>query len=158
MDFKVARTQAGITAMQLDVKIKGLKMEVFEKAFAQAQEACETILEGMLKAQAEVSPSLSPYAPLIMSLQVPEAKIREVIGRGGETIQKIQRDFDVVISLEDSGFTTITAKNQDSGKAAIAAIEEILWQPEPGYMGSGKVVKIIEGTGAIVEFKGKNSE
>jgi polyribonucleotide nucleotidyltransferase len=82
MDFKVARTAEGITAMQLDVKIKGLKMEVFEKAFAQGQEASLHILSEMLKTQAEVAPELSPYAPLIMSLVVPEDKIRTVIGKG----------------------------------------------------------------------------
>ena len=82
MDFKVSRTAEGITAMQLDVKIKGLKMEVFEKAFAQGKEASEYILGEMLKAQPEVAKELSPYAPLIMSIQVPEEKIREVIGKG----------------------------------------------------------------------------
>lgn len=157
MDFKVARTSEGITAMQLDVKIKGLKMQVFEEAFAQGEEATMYILGEMLKAQAEVSPELSPYAPLIMSMQVPEEKIREVIGKGGETIQKIQADHNVVISLADDGFTTITAKDQTSGKAAIAQIQEILWTPEVGYLGTGKVVKIIDGVGAIVEFKGRNS-
>lgn len=157
MDFKVARSKNGITAMQLDVKIKGLKMEVFEKAFAQGEQAAMYILDEMLKVQAEVSSSLSPYAPLIMSMQVPEEKIREIIGKGGETIQKIQADHDVVISIADDGLTTITAKTQDSGNAAIAVIKEILWTPEVGYMGTGKVVKIIDGTGAIVEFKGRNS-
>ena len=143
--------------MQLDVKIKGLKMEVFEKAFAQSQASCEYILAGMLKAQPKVAEKLSPYAPLIMSMMIPEAKIREVIGKGGETIQRIQKDHDVVISIADDGMTTITAKNQVGGEGAIAEIKSILWEPEVGYMGMGKIVKIIEGTGAIVEFKGGNS-
>jgi len=137
MDFKVARTAEGITAMQLDVKIKGLKMEVFEKAFAQGEEA-------------------SPYAPLIMSMQVPEEKIREVIGKWGETIQRIQADHDVIISIADDGMTTVTAKTQPGGKAALAEITEILWTPEVGYMGTGKVVKIIEWVGAaddMVDFE-----
>lgn len=157
MDFKVARTSQGITAMQMDVKIKWLKMEVFEKAFAQWEEASMYILWEMLKVQAEVSPELSPYAPLIMSMQIPEAQIRTVIGKGGETIQKIQADHDVVISIADDGLTTITAKTQESGKAAIDVIREILWVPEVGYIGSGKIVKIIDGVGAIVEFRGKQS-
>ncbi len=152
MDFKVARTSEGITAMQLDVKIKGLKMEVFEQAFEQGKKASEHILEEMLKAQPEVSPELSKYAPLIMSIQIPEDKIREVIGKGGETIQKLQSDFDVTISIEDDGQTSITAVNQEGGKKAIEAIKQILWVPEVGYMGSGKVVKIIEWVGAIVSF------
>jgi len=157
MDFKVARTAQGITAMQLDVKIKGLKMEVFEKAFAQWEEASMHILDEMLKTQAEVALELSPYAPLIMSLTVPEDKIRAVIGKWGETIQKIQADHDVVISIDDSGVTSITAKSQEWGKAAIAEIKDILWTPEVGYKDTGKVVKIIEWVGAIVEYKGKNS-
>lgn len=81
MDFKVARSSKGITAMQLDVKIKGLAMQVFEEAFVQGEEAAMYILSEMLKVQAEVSPSLSPHAPLIMSMMIPEAKIREVIGK-----------------------------------------------------------------------------
>jgi polyribonucleotide nucleotidyltransferase len=157
MDFKVARTAEGITAMQLDVKIKGLKMEVFEKAFAQGQEASLHILSEMLKTQAEVAPELSPYAPLIMSLVVPEDKIRTVIGKGWETIQRIQADHDVIISIDDAGMTSITAKTQEGGKAAVAEIKDILWTPEVGYKDTGKVVKIIEWVGAIVEYKGKNS-
>ena len=82
MDFKVARTAQGITAMQMDVKIKGLKMEVFEKAFAQGEEASMYILQEMLKTQAEVASELSRYAPLIMSMQVAEDQIRTVIGKG----------------------------------------------------------------------------
>lgn len=157
MDFKVARTKNGITAMQMDVKIKGLKMEVFEKAFTQWQEASDYILDEMLKTQAEVAPELSKYAPLIMSIQVPEAKIREIIGKGGETIQKIQSENDVVISIADDGMTTITAKTQQGGKAALAEIKEILWTPEVWYKDTGKIVKIIEWVGAIVEFRGKQS-
>ncbi len=157
MDFKVARTAKGITAMQMDVKIKGLKMEVFEKAFTQGEQASMHILWEMLKVQAEVAPELSPYAPLIMSMQVAEDQIRTVIGKGGETIQKIQADHDVVISIAEDGLTTITAKTQESGKAAIAIINELLWVPEVWFTGSGKVVKIIEWVGAIVEFRGKQS-
>ena len=157
MDFKVARTSEGITAMQLDVKIKGLKMEVFEEAFTQGQEASEYILWEMLKVQGEVATELSQYAPLIMSMHVPEAKIREVIGKGGETIQRIQAEYDVVISIWDDGMTSITAKTQEGWKKAMSEISEILWTPEVGYMGSGKIVKIIEWVGAIVELKGSNS-
>ena len=157
MDFKVARTMQGITAMQLDVKIKGLKMEVFEKAFDQGKDASEHILAEMLKAQAEVSPELSKYAPLIMSIQVPEDKIRSIIGKWGETIQKLQADFDVVISIEDDGMTSITAKTQEGWNKAIEVIKQILWVPEVGYKGEWEVVKIIEWVGAIVAFAGTQS-
>ena len=157
MDFKVARTAEWITAMQLDVKIKGLKMQVFEEAFTQGEEATMYILDEMLKAQSEVASELSSYAPLIMSLTVPEDKIRTVIGKGGETIQRIQAEHNVVISIDDSWVTSITAKTQEWWKAAIAEITEILWTPVEGYKDTGKVVKIIEWVGAIVEFKWKNS-
>lgn len=144
MDFKVARSKNGITAMQMDVKIKGLKMQVFEEAFAQAKASCEYISDAMLEAQPEVAKKLSPHAPLIMSMQVPEDKIRVIIGKGGETIQKLQADHNVTISIADDGMTTITAENQAGGEAAVAQIQEILWVPEVGFMGMGKVVKIIE--------------
>ncbi len=157
MDFKVARSTNWITAMQLDVKIKWLKMQVFEEAFKQWEEATSFILEEMLKVQPTVASELSPYAPLIMSMQVPENKIRDVIGRGGETIQKIQTENDVVISIGDDGLTTITARDQASGKKAIEQIQEVLWEPEVGYTATGKVVKIIDGVGAIVEFSWGNS-
>jgi polyribonucleotide nucleotidyltransferase len=88
------------------------------------------ILSEMLKTQGEVAPELSPYAPLIMSLMVPEDKIRTVIGKGGETIQRIQAEHDVTISIDDTGMTSITAKTQEGGKAAVAEITEILWTPE----------------------------
>jgi len=81
MDFKVARTKNGITAMQLDVKIKGLSLKVFEETFKQARSSINFILDGMLKVQPTVAPNLSPYAPLIMSVFVPVDKIRGVIGK-----------------------------------------------------------------------------
>ena len=82
MDFKVARTKNGITAMQLDVKIKGLKMDIFKEGFKQSHGAVEYILENMLKAQSEVAPELSKYAPLIMNMDIRVDDIRVVIGKG----------------------------------------------------------------------------
>jgi len=157
MDFKVARTKNGITAMQLDVKIKGLSLKVFEEAFTQWWVASLSIMDEMLKAQPGVSPTLSPYAPLIMSMKIAEEQIRTVIGKWGETIQKIQADYEVVISIADDGLTTITAKTQEQGNKAIERIKELLWTPEVGYIGTGKIVKILEWVGAIVEFRGKQS-
>ncbi|MDD3646442.1 MAG: polyribonucleotide nucleotidyltransferase [Candidatus Gracilibacteria bacterium] len=156
MDFKVARTKDGITAMQLDVKIKGLKMEVFEKAFLQGADAIEYILGKMIDIQPKVADSLSPYAPLIMSIQVPVDKIREIIGKGGENVQRMEAIYNVKISIADDGLTTITSVTQEGGNKAIAEINEMLWKPEVGYKGIGKITKIIEGTGAIVEFRGKS--
>jgi polyribonucleotide nucleotidyltransferase len=88
-----------------------------------------------------------------MSMEVPEDKIRTIIGKWWETIQKIQLDFDVKISIEDDWQTTITAKTQEGGQKAIEAIKELLWVPNMGYKGTWKVVKIIDWVWAIVEFR-----
>ena len=156
MDFKVARTAEGITAMQLDVKIKWLKMQVFEEAFTQWQDASEFILWEMLKVQGEVSPELSPYAPLVMFIQIPEEKIRDIIGKGGENIQRLEKEYGVKLSIADDGSTSVTAETQEMWKKALADIKEKLWTPDVGYMWTGKIVKIIEWVGAIVEFRGQS--
>lgn len=156
MDFKVTMTPAGITAMQLDVKIPWLSFEVFEKAFHQARTGIDMILGEMLKVQPSVAPNLSPYAPLLMSIQVPVEKIRAVIGKGGENVQRMEKDYGVSISIADDGVTTITAKSQSGGQKAIDEIAQMIWEPVVWYKGNGKVVKIIDGTWAIVEFRGKS--
>ena len=156
MDFKVARTAEGITAMQLDVKIKWLKMQVFEEAFTQWQDASEFILWEMLKVQAETSKELSPYAPLVMFIQIPEEKIRDIIGKGGENIQRLEKEYGVKLSIADDGSTSVTAETQEMWKKALADIKEKLWTPDVGYMWTGKIVKIIEWVGAIVEFRGQS--
>lgn len=156
MDFKVARTMNWITAMQLDVKIKWLKMNVFKETFTQSIDAVNYILERMLSVQPKVSENLSKYAPLIMNINVPEDKIRTIIGKWGENIQRIEKDYWVRISIADDWVTTITATTQEWWAKAIAEITEILWKPEVGYKDKWKVVKIIEWTWAIVEFRGKS--
>lgn len=156
MDFKVARTQKGITAMQLDVKIKGLKMEIFREAFAQSRWAISYILEKMLEVQPKVAEKLSPYAPLILNIQVPVDKISAVIGKWWENVQRMEKDYAVRISIEEDGLTTITAENQVGWDKVIADIKETLWMPEVWYKGSWKVVKIIDGTWAIVGFRWKS--
>ncbi|PIE85526.1 polyribonucleotide nucleotidyltransferase [Candidatus Gracilibacteria bacterium] len=156
MDFKVARTKKGITAMQLDVKIKGLKMKVFEETFAQSKLATDYILGRMLKYVPEVSKELSPFAPLIMNLQIPEDKIRVIIGKGGENVQRMEKDYAVKVSIADDGMTTITAETQEGGKKAIDDIKQMLWEPKPGDIYDGEVAKIIDGVGAIVDFKSKS--
>lgn len=156
MDFKVAMTPNGITAMQLDVKIAWLSMEVFENAFSQARSSINYILDEMLKVQPSVALNLSPYAPLIMNVFVPVEKIREVIGKGGENVQRLEKEYSVKISIAEDGNTTITAKDQIGWNKAVDEIKAMVWEPEVGYKGIGKVAKIIEGTGAIVEFNGKS--
>lgn len=153
MDFKVGRTKKGITAMQLDVKIKWLKLEIFKEGFAQAQTATEYIEQAMLKAQPEVAKELSKYAPLIMNMQIKEDEIKVVIGKGGENVQRMEKEYGVKISIAEDGLTTITATSQEGGKKAIADIEALLWKPSEGEKYTGEVVKIIDGVGAIVSFK-----
>jgi polyribonucleotide nucleotidyltransferase len=157
MDFKLTRSKNGITALQLDVKIKGLKMEIFEKAFAQWKCATDIIMEKMLEIQPEVNTNLSEFAPLIMSINIPESKIRAVIGKGGENVQRLEAEYEVKISIADDGITTVTAKNQNWWNKAIEEIKQMLWTPEVGYKDSWKVVKIIEWVWAIIEYKWKNS-
>lgn len=153
MDFKVARTKNGITAMQLDVKIKGLKMDIFKEGFAQSHGAVEYILENMLKAQPQVASELSKYAPLIMNMEIKVDDIRIVIWKGGENVQRMEKEYGVKVSIAEDGMTTITAETQEGGKKAIADINALLWKPTEGEKYTGEVVKIIDGVGAIVSFK-----
>lgn len=157
LDFKVAGTSKGITALQMDCKVKGLAMEVIGKVFAQATGSLSHIRTEMTQELGASRPNLSPYAPFILSIFVPELKMREVIGKGGETIQGIERNFGVEVNLADNGQCSITAKNQTSGQAALDVIKGILKDDEIGDLLEGKIVKIIEGVGAITEWaKGKS--
>lgn len=153
MDFKVARTKNGITAMQLDVKIKGLKMNIFKEGFAQSHSAVEYILENMLKSQPKVAEELSKYAPLIMNMEVKVDDIRIVIGKWGENVQRMEKEYWVKVSIAEDGVTTITAETQEGWKKAIADIEALLWKPSEGEKHTGEVVKIIDWVWAIVSFK-----
>jgi polyribonucleotide nucleotidyltransferase len=91
-----------------------------------------------------------------MNIAVPEDKIREVIGKGWENVQRMEKEYWVKVSIADDGNTTITADSQEWGQKAIADIKQLLWVPEVGYKWTGKIVKIIDGTGAIVEFAWKS--
>lgn len=132
MDFKVARTDRGITALQMDCKIAGLSMDVIKNVFEKSVDATGYIMGEMKKCLSEPRKELSPYAPFLLSVFVPEDKMREVIGKGGETIQGIEKEFGVEVNLEDSGTCTITAKDQVSGKAALDFIKNILKDIEVG--------------------------
>ena len=155
MDLKIARTKNGITALQLDVKVKWLKINIFKEAFAQGKKAISHILDKMLEVQGEVSSELSKYAPLIMNINVPENKIRIIIGKWGENVQRMEKDYEVKVFIAEDWMTTITARNQEWGQKAIADIKKILWEPKVWYKWIWKVVKILEWMWVIVEFKGK---
>ena len=152
MDFKVAGTEKGITALQMDCKIKGLEMQVVRDVLSQAKGSLEFISNEMRKVLEMPRPTLSQFAPSILSLTVPTEKIREVIGKGGEMIQKISKDFAVEIVINDDGFVSVTAKNQEQGHNAVAFIKALVRDIEPGDQITGKAFRIIDGTGAIVDL------
>ncbi len=156
MDFKVARTEKGITALQMDCKIAGLSMDVIRSVFEKSVDATGYIMGEMKKCLSAPRAELSPFAPFLLAVFVPEEKMREVIGKGGETIQKIEKDYGVEVNLEDDGQCTVTAKTQEAGKAALEFIKWILKDIEVGDEYEGKIVKILDTVGAIVEIsKGK---
>ena len=152
MDFKVARTAKGITALQMDCKIAGLSMQVIEEVFEKSIAATGYIMEEMQKCLASPRSELSPLAPFLLAISVPEEKMREVIGKGGETIQGIEKEFSVEVNLEDDGQCTITAKTQEAGQGALAFIRNILKDIEVGDIYDGKIVKILDTVGAIIEI------
>ncbi|MBE7063504.1 MAG: polyribonucleotide nucleotidyltransferase [Clostridia bacterium] len=152
MDFKVAGTKNGITAIQVDIKIDGLTPEIIETALMQTREARIKILdEIMLPCIGEARPQLSPYAPKIMTMSIDVDKIREVIGTGGKVIQKIIAETGVKIDIEDDGRVYIATVDQEAGEKAMRIIKGIVSDVEPGQEFTGKVVRIMN-FGAFVEF------
>ena len=157
MDFKVTGTEKGVTAIQMDIKIKGLPDAVFAEAFERSRQGRLHILKVMLAAIAEPRKEMSPYAPRIETMQINPDDIRLVIGKGGETIQKITKELGVEIDIEDSGLIFITSVNGEAMQKAKEWIGGIVEKPEVGKIYDGKVVRIIDGVGAIVEFlRGKD--
>ncbi len=152
MDFKLAGTATGVTAIQMDIKIKGLPDSVFKEALERSKTGRAHILKVMLGAISEPRKELSPYAPRIETIQVNPEDIRLVIGKGGETIQKITKDLGVEIDIEDSGLVFVTALNGEAMQKAKEWILGIVEKPEVGKVYDAKVTRIIDGTGAIVEF------
>ena len=152
MDFKVAGTKKGITAIQMDLKIDGLTPEIIKNALTETRDARYYILdEVMLKAIPEPRAELSQYAPKVIHLEIPVDKIREVIGSGGKVIQKIVADTGAKIDIEEDGRVFISAPNTEMGEAAKKIIEGIVKEPEIGEVYDGKVVRIMD-FGAFVEF------
>jgi polyribonucleotide nucleotidyltransferase len=152
MDFKVTGTEKGVTAIQMDIKIKGLPDSVFAEALERARVGRGEILSTMLATIQEPRHELSPYAPRIETIQINPDDIRLVIGKGGETIQKITGDLGVEIDIEDSGIIFITSADATMMARAKEWILGITEKPEVGKIYDATVVRIIDGTGAIVEF------
>ena len=152
MDFKVAGTHKGITSIQMDLKIDGLTPEIIKAAFEMTHKGRDYIIdEIILKAIPAPREEVNKYAPKMIIMHIKPEKIREVIGKGGEVIQKIVADTGAKIDIEDDGTVYIAAVNRDSGLAAQAIIEGICFEPEVGAVYTGKVTRIIP-IGAFVEF------
>jgi polyribonucleotide nucleotidyltransferase len=152
MDFKVAGTHKGITAIQMDLKIDGLTPEIIKQAFEQTHKGRDYILdEVMLKAIAEPREEVSPYAPKLISMKINPDKIRDVIGSGGKIIQKITADTGAKIDINDDGTVYILAVNRESAQEAKNIIDAIVFEPVDGCCYTGTVTRIIP-IGAFVEI------
>ena len=151
MDFKVAGTKNGITAIQMDIKISGIDEEVLTKALSQARVGRLHILSEMQKAIQAPREEVSKYAPMVINMQINPDKIRDVIGSGGKVINKIIEETGVKIDIEDDGKIFILAVERDMGKKAKAIIEGIVADPIPGTIYKGKVTRLMQ-FGAFVEI------
>ena len=151
MDFKVAGTSQGITALQMDIKIAGVTFDILRDALAQAKDARMTILDKMRDAIAEPRDELSPYAPRISQIQIDTEKIGAVIGKGGETIRALSEEYDAQIDIDDDGTVRIYAQTGDQGDALVDRIRQMTKEVEVGDEFTGKVVKTTT-FGAFVEL------
>ncbi|MBP2640051.1 MAG: pnp [Firmicutes bacterium] len=151
MDFKVAGTQKGVTAIQMDIKIAGITREILASALQQAQRGRMFILGKILNAISEPRPELSRYAPRIITLQIDPDKIRDVIGPGGKIIKKIIDETGVQIDIEDDGKIFIAATDVDAGQKAVKIIENLVRNVEVGAIYNGKVTRLMN-FGAFVEI------
>jgi len=152
MDFKVAGTRDGITALQMDIKITGVTQEIMRAALEQAKRARNSILDSMLEAIPESREQLAEHAPRISSVQINPEFIGMVIGKGGETIRSLEADYDVQIDIEEDGTILVYATEGTKADAAISAITALTKEPEVGDTFTGKVVKTTQ-FGAFVELK-----
>jgi polyribonucleotide nucleotidyltransferase len=152
MDFKVAGTRDGITALQMDIKITGVTQEIMRNALEQAKQARAFILDRMADTISESRTQLASHAPRISTIKIDPEKIGMVIGKGGETIRALEADHDVQIDIEEDGTILIYATEGTKADAAIGAIEALTKEPEVGDTYTGKVVKTTQ-FGAFVELK-----
>ena len=151
MDFKVAGTKDGITAIQMDIKIGGIDKEILKEALERAKEGRFYIQRKMDEVISEPRKELSPYAPRILTMDVDPEKIRDIIGPGGKIINKIIDETGVKIDIDDDGKVLIASENMENGKKALGMIEEIVKDVEVGEIYLGKVTKIVN-FGAFVEI------
>jgi len=152
MDFKVAGTREGITALQMDIKVKELSKEIMETALNQANGGRIHILDEMLKTLKESREEVSPHAPKIVSIMINKDKIRDIIGPGGKIIRQIQADTNTTLEVDDTGLVKIAAQNEEDSALALQMVSDIALDPEIGALYEGKVVKITD-FGAFVNIK-----
>jgi polyribonucleotide nucleotidyltransferase len=150
MDFKVTGSDVGVTALQLDIKVKGLTPAILAQALQQAKPARIHIINKMKEALAEPRPDLSPYAPRITSFNIKPEKIREVIGAGGKVINEIIAQTGVKIDIEDSGLVMVASSDAEASAKAVEWIKNIVKEVEPGEVYEGKVTRVMD-FGAFVE-------
>ena len=154
MDFKVGGTRDGITAIQVDIKVDGLSYDIIAEAFDRTEKARKYILDEIMAPQiAEPRPEISKYAPKIVSLKINPDKIKDVIGSGGKTINKIIEDTGVKIDIEDDGSVFIYSDDLDAARRAQAIVEEITREIEVGGIYTGKVSRIVT-FGAFIDLGG----
>lgn len=151
MDFKVAGSEHGITAFQMDIKIQGISFEIMEKALAQAKDGRLHILSKMNESITKSRDSISKHAPTLLSTKINPEKIGSVIGQGGKVIQGLQKEFSVEIYIDEDGTVSIAGQNAEKAKQAKEYIKLLTANPEVGKTYNGKVVKIAD-FGAFVEF------
>ncbi len=151
MDFKVAGTAKGVTAIQMDIKVHGLSKQVLQEALKQAYEGRMHIMQEMLDEIPEPRKEMSPYAPRIISMQIDPDHIRTVIGPGGKTINRIIAETGVKIDIDDTGLVYIAAPDMESAQAGVREIELLTKEPEPGEIYEGKVTRVMP-FGAFIEI------
>ncbi len=151
MDFKVAGSELGITALQMDIKVGGIDRRILSEALAQAKEGRLFILRKMAETLSEARPAISRYAPQIFTIQIPTEKIGAVIGPGGKMIRSIVEETGAKIDIEDDGTVRIASSDAENAERAIARIQELTAVPKVGKTYLGKVVKVVD-FGAFVEI------
>jgi polyribonucleotide nucleotidyltransferase len=156
MDFKVAGTEAGINALQMDIKIEGITREIMDQALVQAKAGRLYILGEMANAISEPRADVSDFAPRYTTMKVPRDKIREVIGKGGETIRSITEDTGAQVNIDDDGNIKIAAVSAEAANAAKERIEEITAEVEVNKIYNGKVAKIMDFGAFVTVLPGKD--